>query len=206
MLLALARRRPRVAVAIVLVLVGSNVTTQGLKQLLEQARFQSFLGDGQVTPAAFPSGHATASMSLALCAVLAFPARARPLVALAGASFALAVTYSVLALAWHYPSDVAGGYLVATGWAMVVVAGLLAAEARWPPPVRSRASVSVGEAVAPVAATAAAAGVAGLAAVLTRPGAALAFARDHTGLLVGTVGLAVLGTALASALALTLRR
>src|SRR5712691_10467552 len=39
-LLALARRRPRVALAIVLVLVGSNVTTQGLKQLLEQVRFQ----------------------------------------------------------------------------------------------------------------------------------------------------------------------
>jgi hypothetical protein len=186
--------------------VGANVTTQALKQLLEQARFQGFLGAGQVTSAAFPSGHATASMSLALCAVLAFPARARPLVALLGAGFALGVTYSVLALAWHYPSDVAGGYLVATAWTMAAVAVLFAAEERWPVPVRARASVSMGEAVAPLAATAAAAGVAGLAAVLTRPGAALAFARAHTGLLVGTVGLAVLGTALASALAFTLRR
>ena len=64
--------------------------------------------------ASWPSGHATAAMSFALCAVLAAPARLRPLVAAVGAAFAVAVCYSFLALAWHYPSDVLGGFLVAT--------------------------------------------------------------------------------------------
>ena len=52
-------------------------------------------------------------MALALCAVLAVPARWRPAAATAGGLFALGVAYAILALGWHFPSDVIGGYLVA---------------------------------------------------------------------------------------------
>ena len=33
---------------------------------------------------------------------------------------------------WHFPSDVIGGFLLATGWALVLLAGLRALDARYP--------------------------------------------------------------------------
>ncbi len=47
---------------------------------------------------------------------------------------------SLLIRAWHMPSDVLGGYLLATFWAALAVAGLRAAEHRWP--ARRRAASS----------------------------------------------------------------
>jgi membrane-associated phospholipid phosphatase len=69
-------------------------------------------------------------MCLALCAVLVAPARLRPLVATLGVIYALSVGYAVVALVWHFPSDVVGGFLVAAGWTLVAVAGLAAALVR----------------------------------------------------------------------------
>ena len=129
---ALYRGRPRHAVAVLVLLVGASVTTQTLKVLVEHPRYHDFLGKAQLGPDAFPSGHATAAMSLAFAAVLVAPAAKRPLVALLGGVFALAVSESVMLLAWHFPSDVAGGFLVATAVALMTVAALRAAEARWP--------------------------------------------------------------------------
>src|SRR5207237_1135091 len=85
------------------------------------------LGHAQLGAASYPSGHATASMSLAFAAVLVAPAAWRPVVAALGALFSLAVCESILLLAWHFPSDVLGGYLVATSFACLVVAALAAA-------------------------------------------------------------------------------
>jgi membrane-associated phospholipid phosphatase len=64
--------------------------------------------------------------------VLVTPAAWRPLVAVVGAIFALAVSESIMLLAWHFPSDVVGGFLVATASAFMVIAALRAADARWP--------------------------------------------------------------------------
>jgi membrane-associated phospholipid phosphatase len=61
-----------------------------------------------------------------LCALLVLPARLRPPAAALGALFAAAVGCSLLILAWHLPSDVVGGYLVAALWASLAVAGLRA--------------------------------------------------------------------------------
>ena len=74
-----------------------------------------------------------------LCAVLASPPRARPAVAAIGALFAAAVGLALLILAWHMPSDVLGGYLVATLWMALAVAALRVAERRWPTPPRASA-------------------------------------------------------------------
>src|SRR6478609_5632280 len=124
---ALARHRGRVALAIAVVLIGSEVTTQLLKPLLAHPRPQEWLGKGQIAAASWPSGHATAAMALALCAVLAVPARWRPAAATAGGLFSIAVGYAILSLAWHFPSDVIGGFLVAALWTSLAVAAL----ARW---------------------------------------------------------------------------
>jgi undecaprenyl-diphosphatase len=63
----------------------------------------------------FPSGHATASMSVALVYGIAFPAWSVPLLLLA-----LVVGFSRVRLGVHYPSDVLVGQLIALG----TVAGL----------------------------------------------------------------------------------
>src|SRR4051794_18037357 len=121
-LVALARRRGRVALAIVVVLICSALTSESLKPLLSHPRPQEWLGRGQIAAASWPSGHATAAMALALCAVLAVPARWRAAAATAGGLFSLAVAYAILTLGWHFPSDVIGGFLVAGLWGAVAVA------------------------------------------------------------------------------------
>src|SRR5204863_3674731 len=99
-------------------------TTELLKPLLAHPRTAEWLGDSQVAAASWPSGHATAAMTVALCAVLVAPAALRPLAAVAGSLFALAVSFSILVQHWHFPSDVVGGYLVAATWGLLAVAAL----------------------------------------------------------------------------------
>ena len=128
--IALARGRPRVALAVVAVLAFAPLTAETLKPLL--AHEHAAVGGTRIGAASWPSGHATAALALVLCAVLVAPARLRPLVAVLGALFAAAVGVALLILAWHMPSDVLGGYLVATLWCVFAVAALRAAERRWP--------------------------------------------------------------------------
>lgn len=121
-------RREQVVAAVVLV-AGANVTTQLLKVLLAHPRVQPYSG-ADIGPAALPSGHTTASASLAAAALLVSPVRLRPLVALAGLAYALAVAASILMLHWHLPSDVLGGWMVVVGWVLLAGVGLSSAELR----------------------------------------------------------------------------
>ena len=125
---ALRRGRPREAVAAAVVVAGANVTTQLLKGLLAHPRYQSILGESQISSSSFPSGHTTAAASIAIAFLLVVPASWRALTALLGAGFVCAVGCSVVVLDWHYPSDVAGGLIVAAGWGFAVLAGLRALE------------------------------------------------------------------------------
>ncbi len=119
-IVSLWRRRPIVALAIVGIIVGANVTTELLKPLLGT----QLQGGGPVNPGSFPSGHVTAATALALGMVLAAPLRVRRPVALAGAAFVAAVGGSVVMLGWHYPSDAAGGVLVASAWCLLGIAAI----------------------------------------------------------------------------------
>ncbi|HEY8197336.1 MAG TPA: phosphatase PAP2 family protein [Gemmatimonadales bacterium] len=67
----------------------------------------------------FPSGHATASMSVALAYGVAIPVLAVPLLVLA-----LLVGFSRVRLGVHYPSDVLVGQLIAAGTASVLTAAM----------------------------------------------------------------------------------
>ena len=127
---ALVRRRPRVAVAVALVMSLAPLTAETLKPLLAHPHVQ--IGLAHIDAASWPSGHATAALALVLCAVLVAPARLRPLVTGVGLAFAAAVGCSLLILAWHMPSDVLGGYLVASLWIALAVAGLRATDRRRP--------------------------------------------------------------------------
>jgi membrane-associated phospholipid phosphatase len=127
-LMALRWGRPRHAIAAVGLVAGANLTTQFLKGVLAHPRYQPILGWYQVGTNAFPSGHATAAMSIVLAFGLVAPRRWRPMAVLLGVCLIPAVGCSVLILHRHYPSDVAGGLLVATGWLYAAVAGLRISE------------------------------------------------------------------------------
>lgn len=129
--IALRRRRPFDALAVVVLVAGANLTTQAIKTVLSEHRIQPVFVNHEMLPAGiFPSGHATGAASIALAFLLVTPRSWRaPVVALALA-FVLAVDVSVLILAWHYPSDVIAATLVACGWGLVALAVRRALEAR----------------------------------------------------------------------------
>jgi membrane-associated phospholipid phosphatase len=119
--IALWRRRPLDALAAVTVVAGANLTTQVLKILLAHPRYQPLLGEHQLSAIAFPSGHATAAASIAIAFAFVVPSRLRLAVLVLGLCLVAAVCCSVLVLRWHFPSDVIGGILVASGWGFAVL-------------------------------------------------------------------------------------
>lgn len=206
---AIARGRPRVAALIVFIVLGANETTQLLKPLLAAPR--GYVYWQPIDLASWPSGHATAAMSLALCAVIAAPARRRPAVGAVMAAFAIAVCYSFLELGWHYPSDVLGGFLVAATWTLLGVAGLSLYEARRlggaPEGIRQpRVTTSIGETLTPVAAVMAVAGLFIALIVIARPHPVIAYARGHEAFVIGAGCIGLLGLVLAWGLTVMLRR
>lgn len=203
-LIALLRGRRRVAGSILLLLLLTGLTTRLLKIALAQPRYTDWLGNGQIDAASWPSGHATASMTLALCLVLAVPARWRPTAAFVGAGFAISVSYAILALGWHFPSDVLGGFLVAITWTLLAVAALVAAERRWPPARRAEGRPRPVDALLPIALGTGVASTV-LAIALAKPGAVREYAADHTTTAVGATAIAALAVTLAFGLARAVR-
>jgi membrane-associated phospholipid phosphatase len=126
---ALLRQRPRTAVVLAVVLPAAPLSTELLKPLLAHPHATAWIG-----PASWPSGHATAAVTLVLCALLVAPRALRPAVAAAGCLFAAAVGVALLILAWHMPSDVLGGYLLAALCVSLAAAVLVA----WEPLSESR--------------------------------------------------------------------
>ena len=128
----LARSRPRHALAAAGVMAMAPLSAEILKPLL--AHPHASVGWTYLGPASWPSGHATAALALALSATFVAPARLRWLVAGVGVVFSAALGFALLIRASHMPSDVLGGYLLATFWAAVALAALRASERRWPAP------------------------------------------------------------------------
>ena len=181
--LALASGRPRVALAVLALVAATSLSSQALKAVLADGLDGPFSRQGS-----FPSGHSTAAMALALGAVLASPRPSRPAAAVLGGLLAFGVGASTVALGWHFPSDVLGGYVLAAGWALVLVAALREADRRFPR--RDRwAATAAGRAIERIAAAgvvATAGGItvaallAGAALIAGDPAGAAAFAREHT--------------------------
>ncbi len=204
---ALLRRRIWVALAIVGILLGANVTTELLKPLLDVQRSYSF-------PAApgtgsWPSGHATAAMSLALCCVIAAPGRLRSATATLGALFAVAVSYSFLALAWHYPTDVLGGFLVASIWTLLGVAAIWTAHSHRAPQsaqAHRQGRPTIWAALGPPSAVLLAAVALVALVAIAQPHDVVSYARLHKAFMIGAGGIGALALALATGVMLALRR
>ena len=196
---AVVRGRIGCACVVTIVLLAANLTTQALKRGVPTADRTIDLLPGSGT---WPSGHATAAMVLALCAVVVAPSRARPVVAACGGLFAVAVAYSVLILQRHHPSDVLGAYLIAAGWTALGVVVLNATGAR-------SAAGGWDERAGPAARAAGVAAVLALSLVvgfvLTRPDEALAYAGDYTVFVAGAPALAAAALAVATVTAAAVR-
>jgi undecaprenyl-diphosphatase len=95
-------------------LVGSHLAVQLLKRTISRGRPTLPVGIQSLVEApdrfSFPSGHAAASLSVALGASLAMPAAAPWLLGL-GAVVGLSRCY----LGVHYPGDVLAGWILAAG-------------------------------------------------------------------------------------------
>jgi membrane-associated phospholipid phosphatase len=124
----LARSMRRQAVAALAVVVVAGLASQMLKLLLAHPRYSPLLGADQVEAEALPSGHATVALALVLAGLIMAPPRWRAAVAVLGGAFALGVGFFVVILGWHYPSDVACGYLLA-GAVYFMTLGLLGGNA-----------------------------------------------------------------------------
>jgi len=198
---ALARGRPRLAVAVGAVLVGSNLTTHLLKPALAVHRFSG--ASKGVDAASWPSGHATASMALALCAIMVAPRWLRPLVAALGAVFSIAVCLTLLVDGWHFPSDVVAGYTMSATWTAFAVAAVWWLEDRRPSEAAPRA-LSLTATVAP-ALVVAISGVALFVLVtLARPREVVDYVHTHKAFAVGAGVIAALGLSLTTALSAAL--
>ena len=146
---------------------------------------------------------------VALCAVLVAPRGLRPLAALLGTGLAIGVSYSILVLGWHFPSDVLGGFFVAGATTSLALAALWSAEARWPERTArravGRAAAGVGDLLVPAAILALSAGAAiGLVAIRGRVLAA--YSASHLSFVAGAATIAGLAGVLATTMALALRR
>lgn len=113
---AVLRSRPARAGVVVAVVLGAQLTTQVLKNLLP--------GGGTDTNS-LPSGHVTAVAALGVGLVLVLPGLLRPLAALLGLGAVGVFGTATMVAQWHRPADV----LAALGVVVAVAGAALAAEA-----------------------------------------------------------------------------
>lgn len=204
---ALLRRRWRAAMMAAVILGGANLTTQALKHLTEGPRaYDLEAWSGAMRGELWPSGHTTGAMTLALCLVLVVPRRMRPIAAVVGGCYTVAIVYSLMVLGHHLPSDSVGAFLVAASWTFFMFAVARLAERRWPTPARPGRSLTPAAVLWPMAAVAAFAVVAIVGIAASRPDQTLALAIAHTSFVLGAPLLGGLALALVGGVALSLRR
>jgi membrane-associated phospholipid phosphatase len=206
MAIALYRRRWLLAGVVPLTMFGAVASAELLKPIVAHVRHDDWLGPSQqIASASWPSGHATAAMTLGLCAVIVVPAVARPVVALLGCALAIGVSYSILLLRWHFPSDVLGGYLLAGLWISLALAVLWWGQEHWP--ARNATApepFGVRSLFLPLATIGLVIGAAfGL--LLGRSHVSAAYTSEHASLLIGATLIALLAAILAASVAAVMR-
>lgn len=132
-LIALLRRRGRLAVAAIGVALGSLLVTELLK--ISLTRPFAALGESN----SLPSGHVTAAAGVVAALLLVVAPRWRVLVGVVGTAWVAAVCAAVVIAGWHRPSDVLAALLVVAGSAAIAQAALPAASI---PPAADRPAAS----------------------------------------------------------------
>jgi membrane-associated phospholipid phosphatase len=187
---ALRHQEPRLAVAIVAILFGSVVTAEVLKLLLAGLRPSDWIAPNwSIGNASWPSGHATAAMSLSMCAIMASPPVWRQMTAAAGAALTIAVSYALVIAGGHLPSDVVGAFFVSALWTSLALAVLRRDhEGATPSPWRSFLRSSL----PPCAVTWGIATILVLAVAIARPETVAGYVPGHEKFLVGALLIAMI--------------
>jgi undecaprenyl-diphosphatase len=115
--LVVRRKRPDVATHLVTVQLGSLTLNALLKDIFDRPRPELFEQRGQHAWAAFPSGHAIASVSVLLTvAILLRRERGWNWPMRAAVVLLIISLYSRMYLGVHWPTDIVGGVLVGLVW------------------------------------------------------------------------------------------
>ncbi len=121
-LLFLTKRNYIRALLIALGIGGVAAMNLLLKSIFERARPDLWDWIVTETHTSFPSGHATASMALALCIVyLLWNTKWRKATIIAASVYLLLIGFSRLYLGVHFPTDILGGWLLGIGWMALVI-------------------------------------------------------------------------------------
>lgn len=141
-LLLFLRRRPELAMAVLLAALPATLLSHGIKDLVDARRPFAVLGDAAhvvgpfLKAGSFPSGHTTTAFVLATAFTLGLRAPAH----VAGVILlALLAGISRVAVGAHWPADVLGGMLC--GWASGLLGVWLAR--RWRPEEKPRVLLGV---------------------------------------------------------------
>ncbi len=113
---ALARRRYTAAVVAVAVILGSNLTTQLLKNVVFDRPDR---GVATLEFNSLPSGHTTLAASAAAAVFLIVTPRWRPFTAVTGGAFSISAGAATYLNLWHRPADVVAALLVVGTWTLV---------------------------------------------------------------------------------------
>ncbi|TDD68509.1 phosphatase PAP2 family protein [Jiangella aurantiaca] len=141
-LIALLRQRWLLALQVIVLVGGANLTTQVLKRVvLDRPRLADDTGP---LGNSLPSGHTTVAASVAAALVLVVPRRARPAVAIVGAGHTAVTGVSTMVGGWHRPSDVVAAVTVVLAWAgLATVLTSLSSPERMPSPPVGNAPTAV---------------------------------------------------------------
>lgn len=118
--IGLLRRRPTSAGLAAVVIVGSNLTTQVIKDGVFHRT--GLVGEWNRDINTLPSGHVTVVAAAWAALLLVVPRSRRPVTALAGAAVTCAMSLATVADRWHRPSDVVAAVLVVVAWTSLVCA------------------------------------------------------------------------------------
>ena len=198
-------RSGRQALAAAGAALAAVALSQVLKVLLAHPRTQAVIEGDILGPEALPSGHATAAMSVAVMAVLCTPLDLRRWAVGLGAFYAWAVSTCLVILAWHLPSDVLSGMLLAAGcgFASMLVSPRLP---RWLNSLHGPIPAAILVAAYLVVILGIGAFIVAAITGTERAGQALTFAHTHRSAAVAAAVLALLPTILLTSLALATGR
>jgi membrane-associated phospholipid phosphatase len=112
------RRRPTLALLTMLLVVGSNITTELLKHVILTRPL--FDPRDPLPFNTLPSGHTTVALSVGVAFTLVASARWRVLVAVIGAVYGGTTGVATMSAGWHRPSDAVAACLVVGAWIALV--------------------------------------------------------------------------------------
>lgn len=116
-----ARGRLRQATLLLFGVGGAAVINVLLKHIADRTRPELWQHLVTETSHSFPSGHATASMALALCiVVLAWSTKWRALTITLAVVYVAVIALTRLYAGVHYPTDIVAGWLVTAAWVGIV--------------------------------------------------------------------------------------